>query len=139
MPSIYKHPVLVGTIVLSLIAGISMLVFRFSGYDSSIGWSVTAETDLDELVTYEVKKGPFDLKIVGDKVTVIESYFGDVIQPMDTISIVYFIGFLTGLAILFAAATYLKRWGYLSPRRLELKVISRSNCKRASLPAHSPL
>lgn len=109
----YKHPVVIGTIVLSLLAGFSMLFFHMKGYDTSIGWSLTAAYELDAIVAYEFEKGPFNFQLNGERITLTESFYGDKIKPLNTITVVYMLIIFLGIGILIACSTYLKKWGFI--------------------------
>jgi len=109
----YKHPVVIGTIILSLLAGFSMLFFHVQGYNTSIGWSLTAESELNDVVAYKFEKGPFEFNLTGERITLTESFYGDEIMPLTNLALGYMIGVLLGIALLIACATYLKQWGFL--------------------------
>ena len=109
----YKHPVVIGTIVLSLLAGLSMLFFHAQGYDTSIGWSLTAESELADVMAYKFEKGPFEFGINGERITLTESFYGDEIMPLAHLALGYMIGIFLGIVLLVACATYLKQWGFL--------------------------
>ena len=113
MRSDFKHPVVLLILSLCLITGLAMFYFQFQGYDSSIGWSLTTESELDEIVTYQFQKGPVEFQIKGEKISLMEAYVGDEIQPSTTITKTYFYLILIGIGILFSAATYLKQTAYI--------------------------
>ena len=109
----YKHPVVIGAVALSLLAGLSMLFFHMKGYDTSIGWGLIAESDLQEIVVHEFEKGPFEFQIKGEKITLTESFYGDKIEPVKNLTLVYLFFIFLGIGLLIASATYLKQWGFL--------------------------
>ncbi len=109
----YKHPVVIGAIILSLLAGLAMLFFHLKGYDTSIGWSLTSEYELEEIVAHEFEKGPFEFQLLGEKITLSESFFGDEIKPRYNLSLVYLLVIFLGVGILIASATYFKQWGFI--------------------------
>ncbi|MCP4460015.1 MAG: hypothetical protein GY816_18630 [Cytophagales bacterium] len=113
MSAEYKHPIVIGTIVLSLLAGISMLFFHVQGYDTSIGWNLTTEPELDDVVAYEFEKGSFAFQVKGERVTLTEAFYGDEIKPLSTLSLTYLLVIFLGIGILIACSTYLKQWGFL--------------------------
>ena len=109
----YKHLVVIGTMALSLLAGLAMLFFHMKGYDTSIGWGLNSDSDLEEIVAYEFEKGPFEFQIKGEKITLTESFYGDKIEPLKNLTVVYLLFVFLGIGILMASATYLKQWGFL--------------------------
>ena len=109
----YKHPVVIGTIALSLLAGLTMLFFHMKGYDTSIGWGLNSDSDLEEIVVYEFEKGPFEFQIKGEKITLTESFYGGKIDTLENLTLVYLLFVILGIGILIASATYLKQWGFL--------------------------
>lgn len=112
MSTEYKHPVVIGAIILSLLAGLSMLYFHLQEYDTSIGWSLTSESELNEVVAYEFEKGPFEFKIKGESIALTESFYGDEIKPLSTLTLVYMLVIFLGFGVLIASATYFKQWGF---------------------------
>jgi hypothetical protein len=113
MRSDYKHPIVLIALSLCLISGLAMFYFQYQGYNTSIGWGLTTESELDEIVTYEFQKGPVQFQIKGEKIDLTEAYVGESISPLITLSSVYFYAILLGLGLLFASATRLKQWGYI--------------------------
>ncbi len=109
----YKHPVVAMALAVSVIAGLSMFYFYFNGYDTSISWSLTTSSDMDEIVAYEFQKGPAAFQLKGEKITLTEAYVGDAINPLDTLSTVYWYVILFGLALLVSCATYLKQTAFI--------------------------
>jgi tetratricopeptide (TPR) repeat protein len=113
MRSDYKHPVVLIVLAFCLVSGLAMFYFQYQGYDASIGWSLTAESELDEIVTYQFQKGPVEFQIKGEKISLMEAYVGDEIDPNTMLSTSYFYAILLGIGILLACATYLKQLGFI--------------------------
>lgn len=109
----YKHPAIRLVLFLIAIAGISMLFFYVKGYDTSIGWTLSTETDFEEIVAHEFQKGPFQFQLKGEKVTLSESYYGGDINQLDTLSLVFFFVILIGISLAITSATYFKQFGFL--------------------------
>lgn len=113
MTSEYKHPAVIGTLILSLLAGLFMLYFHSQGFNTSIGWSLTTESELNDIIAYEFEKGPFEFQLMGERVTLTEAFFGGTIDSLDMLTLVYTLLIFLGIGILIACATYFKQWGFL--------------------------
>ena len=109
----YKHPLVVVSGCLVLLSVLALFVFQVKGYDTSMGWSLSTDPQFEEIITYQFGKGPFEFQIAGEKVTLLESYYGDQIKSLPQLSLVYFLAVLFGLVLVLASATYFKQYSFL--------------------------
>lgn len=109
----YKHPAIRLVLFLILAACIAMFFFYIKGYDTSLGWTLSTETDFEEVVAHEFQKGPFQFQLKGEKVTLSESFYGGEIDRLSTHSLVYFIAIILGISLSIASASYMKQFGFL--------------------------
>lgn len=113
MPKEYKHPVMALAIVVSVLAALTMLYFHAKGYSTSLDWSLSAETQLEEITAYSFQKGPVAFELKGEKATLLEAYTGEVIDHLPTLTTVFLWVIFVGLALLTASATYFRQTGFL--------------------------
>jgi len=113
MQKVLKNPVVVVLVVLAGLAAMATLYFHWAGYSTSIGWSLSTSSELEPIILHEVQKGPFAFELMGEKITLTESYFGDKIQSLETVTIVTFLLVWLGIGVLVAAASYFRQWGYI--------------------------
>lgn len=109
----YKHPAVRISIFLIAFLAIATLYFHLMGYSTSLDWSLTTETDTQEVVAHQFQKGPFQFQIKAEQVVLSESYFGDYIQDLGTLRIIAFCLVLLGISLIATCATYLKQLGFL--------------------------
>ena len=109
----YKHPAVRIAIFLIALLGIITLYFHIMGYSTSIGWSLSTESEMEEIVAHQFQKGPFEFKLKGEKITLSESFYGEEIQDLNTIRIAAFLLIAFAISLIAACVTYLKRLGFL--------------------------
>lgn len=114
MSESYKHPMVRVSIFLISILALAMLWFYIQGYSTSLGWSLTTEADFEETVAYNFQKGPFQFSLVGDRVVLSESFYGEPIEDLRVTRTVFFLMVVVGIAMLTACASYFKQVGFLA-------------------------
>ena len=108
-----NHPILRASVVLLTICMMAMLWYYVQGYSSSMDWSVTTEPNFQETPAYQFQKGPFLFKILADKVTLTESFYGKSIKEMTTHRTGVFLLILLGIVLVITCASYFKQVGFL--------------------------
>jgi hypothetical protein len=120
-----NHPVVRIALGLSLALLMGLLVLRFNGYETSIGWDVTSEASLGKIKALTIEKGPFEFAIQGEKATMIETYFGGPIDRLDNVTLAFGVLILLGLSLMLAASGYLPRYGFIVFAGLAMFFLSR--------------
>ena len=71
----YKHPMMrIGIAMISIMMLVTIW-FYVSGYSTSLDWSLSTEPMFEEVVAHKFQKGPFQFSILGEKVTLLESFY----------------------------------------------------------------